>query len=149
MKIGVSTDVLQVTDLRVYYHTPNGAVKAVNGVTFELRANERLGLVGESGSGKSTIALALLRMIKPPGKIEGGEILLDGMDLTALSTEQMRQVRLAQIALVAHKTGRITGPGRDDLRSMLKICEAMRQHIKSLVRANRASWESGYAETGD
>ena len=56
---------------------------------------------------------------------------------------------LNQIALVAHKTGRITGPGRDDLRSMLKICEAMREHIKSLVRANRASWESGYAETGN
>jgi hypothetical protein len=56
---------------------------------------------------------------------------------------------LNQIALVAHKTGRITGPSRDDLRSMLKICEAMREHIKSLVRANRASWESGYAETGD
>ena len=56
---------------------------------------------------------------------------------------------LNQIALVAHKTGRVTGPGRDDLRSMLKICEAMREHIKSLVRANRASWESGYAETGD
>jgi len=54
---------------------------------------------------------------------------------------------LNQIARVAHQTGRITGPGRDDLRSMLKICEAMREHIKSLVRANVTSWESGYAET--
>src|SRR6202166_605998 len=50
---------------------------------------------------------------------------------------------LNQITFVAHKTGRITGPGRDDLRSMLKICEAMREHIKTLVRANVASWESG------
>lgn len=56
---------------------------------------------------------------------------------------------LNQIARVAHQTGRITGPGRDDLRSMLKICEAMRDHIKALVRTNIASWESGYAETGD
>ena len=55
---------------------------------------------------------------------------------------------LNQIARVAHQTGRITGPGRDDLRSMLKICEAMREHIKALVRANVASWESGHAETG-
>ena len=56
---------------------------------------------------------------------------------------------LNQIARVAHQTGRITGPGRDDLRSMLKICEAMRDHIKALVRANVASWQSGHAEAGD
>jgi hypothetical protein len=54
---------------------------------------------------------------------------------------------LNQIARVAHQTGHITGPGRDDLRSMLKICEAMREHIKALVRANVAAWESGHAET--
>ncbi len=97
----MNSDVLQVRDLRVYYHTPAGAVKAVNGVSFDLRVGERLGLVGESGSGKSTIALALMRMIKPPGRIEGGEILLDGLNLLTLTDEQMRQVRLAQIALVA------------------------------------------------
>lgn len=56
---------------------------------------------------------------------------------------------LNQIARIAHQTGRITGPARDDLRSMLKICEAMREHIKALVRANVASWESGHAETRD
>ena len=56
---------------------------------------------------------------------------------------------LNQIARVAHQTGRITGPGQDDLRLMLKICEAMREHIKALVRANVASWESGHAETSD
>jgi hypothetical protein len=53
---------------------------------------------------------------------------------------------LNQIALVAHRTGRITGPNRDDLRSMLKVCEAMREHVKELVRVNKATWESGYAE---
>jgi hypothetical protein len=56
---------------------------------------------------------------------------------------------LNQIARVALQTGRVTGPGPDDLRSMLRICEAMREHIKALVRANVASWESGYAEAGD
>ena len=55
---------------------------------------------------------------------------------------------LNQIALIAHQSGRITGPGRDDLRSMLKICEAMREHVKALVRTNVASWECGHAETG-
>lgn len=53
---------------------------------------------------------------------------------------------LNQIARVAHQTGRITGPTRDDLRSMLKVCEAMREHVKDLVRANKACWENGYAE---
>lgn len=93
--------VLQVRDLVVYYHTSAGPVKAVNGVSFELQAGERLGLVGESGSGKSTIALALLRMIKAPGKIEGGDITLDGTPLLRLSDEQMRHVRLASIAMIA------------------------------------------------
>jgi peptide/nickel transport system ATP-binding protein len=97
----VSPAVLEVQDLRVYYHTPAGPVKAVNGISFNLEEGERFGLVGESGSGKSTIAFALLRMIRPPGMIEGGEVRLDGMSLLTLSDEAMRRVRLAQIALVA------------------------------------------------
>ncbi len=63
-------ELLKVDDLRVWYHTPRGPVKAVDGVSFALLPDERLGLVGESGSGKSTIALALMRLIRPPGKIE-------------------------------------------------------------------------------
>jgi len=97
----VASDVLEVRDLRVYYHTPRGAVKAVDGVTFDVKAHERLGLVGESGSGKTTIALALMRLIRPPGRIEGGQVLVDGVDLLALSEDQMRQRRLATIAMVA------------------------------------------------
>jgi peptide/nickel transport system ATP-binding protein len=93
--------VLTVRDLRVYYQTKRGPVKAVDGVTLDLQPAERLGLVGESGSGKSTTGLAILRMIKPPGKIESGEIFLDGTDLLALSEAEMRQTRLAVIALVA------------------------------------------------
>jgi oligopeptide/dipeptide ABC transporter ATP-binding protein len=92
---------LDVRDLRVHYHTSRGAVQAVNGVSFAIRPGERFGLVGESGSGKSTIALALLRLIRPPGRIESGQIILDGDELQDLSEEEMRQVRLARIALVA------------------------------------------------
>ena len=69
---------LVVRDLHVHYHTSRGAVKAVNGVNMSIARGERLGLVGESGSGKSTIALALLRLIRPPGQIERGEIVLEG-----------------------------------------------------------------------
>jgi peptide/nickel transport system ATP-binding protein len=96
-----TSEVLRVEDLRVYYHIPAGAVKAVDGVSFDLRQGQRLGLVGESGSGKSTIALALMRMIKPPGKIEHGSIVLDGVDLLELDDEEMRKTRLAKISLVA------------------------------------------------
>ncbi|MCM8750038.1 ABC transporter ATP-binding protein [Thermomicrobiaceae bacterium CFH 74404] len=94
-------EVLRVEDLRVYYHTEAGPVKAVNGVSFALKPGERFGLVGESGSGKSTIALALLRLIRPPGRIEGGAIYLDGVNLVTLDEEEMRRLRLARISLVA------------------------------------------------
>lgn len=92
--------VLKVEDLRVYYDTPEGAVKAVDGVSFGLRRGERLALVGESGSGKSTLAMALMRLTRPPGRIAGGKAILDGEDLFALPPERMRAKRLASIALV-------------------------------------------------
>ena len=94
------TPLLEVKDVRVYYHTPRGPVKAVEGVSFGLPAGERFGLIGESGSGKSTMALSLVRLIKPPGHIESGEVWLDGVNLLTLSDEQMRQQRLAGIALI-------------------------------------------------
>jgi oligopeptide/dipeptide ABC transporter ATP-binding protein len=96
-----ATEILNVKALRVYYHTPAGPVKAVDGVSFSLRPGERFGLVGESGSGKSTIALSLLRLIKPPGRIEEGTVTLDGVDLLELDEEEMRRARLARISLVA------------------------------------------------
>src|SRR5689334_21454702 len=69
----MTPEMLRVRDLKVHYHTPRGAIRAVDGVSFVLRRGERLVLVGESGSGKSTVAWALLRLIKPPGRIESGE----------------------------------------------------------------------------
>ncbi|WP_038037510.1 ABC transporter ATP-binding protein [Thermorudis peleae] len=92
--------ILRVEDLRVYYETPEGVVHAVDGVTFHLREGERLGIVGESGSGKSTVALALLRLIKPPGKVVGGRVYLDSVDLLDLNEEEMRRLRLSQLALI-------------------------------------------------
>ncbi len=92
--------VLDIIDLEVHFPTRRGPVKAVDKVSLALHPGERLGLIGESGSGKSTIALAVMRMIKPPGQIVGGQILLDDVDLLSLSEEQMQQVRLAQVAMV-------------------------------------------------
>ncbi len=79
------TDVLRVENLRVHYHTLAGPVRAVEDVSFTLKKGERLGLVGESGSGKSTMVLALLRMLKPPARIEAGRVLLGDIDLLTLS----------------------------------------------------------------
>jgi peptide/nickel transport system ATP-binding protein len=117
--------VLQVKDLRVYYHTPRGPVKAVDGVSFTLEPNSRLGLVGESGSGKSTMALALLRMIKPPGRIEGGQMLLGDVDLAHLSDEAMRQVRLDQISMIPQGAMNSLNPV---VRIRQQIIDGMRAH---------------------
>lgn len=91
---------LVVDDLRVYYDTPEGVVKAVDGVSFTLKQGERLALVGESGSGKSTLAMALMRLTRPPGRIASGHIYLSGRDTLMLNEQQMRRVRLADIAMV-------------------------------------------------
>ncbi len=91
---------LRVEDLKVYYETPRGTVKAVDGLTFSLRQGERFALVGESGSGKSTLAMALMRLTRPPGHIAGGKAILHGTDLIGLSEEEMRKIRLSQMALV-------------------------------------------------
>ena len=124
-KTGVRADVLSVRDLRVYYHTPRGAVRAVDGVTFDIKAGERLGLVGESGSGKTTIALGLMRLIRPPGRIESGEVLVDGTDLLQLNDEQMRQRRLAVIAMVAQGAMNSLNPV---IRVRDQIVDALRDH---------------------
>ena len=93
--------VLQVKDLRTYFRTRWGTVKAVDGVSFDLHRGETLGIVGESGSGKSVTMLSLMRLVpNPPGRIVSGEILLDGEDLLELSENQMSKVRGSRIALI-------------------------------------------------
>ena len=94
------TKVLDVKNLRVYFHTPLGPVKAVDGISFDLNPKERLGIVGESGSGKSTMAYSLMRLIKKPGKIESGEIIVGGEDILSLEENQMRARRFSKISLI-------------------------------------------------
>jgi peptide/nickel transport system ATP-binding protein len=96
----VPPSVLQVQDLQVHYYTPRGPVKAVNRVSFALRAGERLGLIGESGSGKTTMGTALMRLTRPPGRIVGGQVFLNGRDLLAVPERELRHIRLSEIALV-------------------------------------------------
>ncbi|HRA68857.1 MAG TPA: ATP-binding cassette domain-containing protein, partial [Caldilinea sp.] len=77
--------VLDVRNLKVYYSTPTGDVRAVDDVSFKVYEGEILGLVGESGCGKTTTAMAILRMVQPPGGIVGGQILLDDVDLAPMN----------------------------------------------------------------
>ncbi|MBA3337989.1 MAG: ABC transporter ATP-binding protein [Chloroflexia bacterium] len=123
---------LEVSDLEVHYPTPRGPLVAVNGVSFALQPGERLGLIGESGSGKSTIALAIMRLIKPPGEIIGGRIHLDGVDLLALSEEAMRQRRLAEVALVTQGAMNSLNPVA---RIRRQIRDGMRAHGLKLSKS--------------
>ena len=90
---------LSVKNLRVTFDTEAGRVEAVRGVSFNLD-RERLGIVGEYGSGKTMTGRAVLRLIRPPGKIEADEMLFDGVDLMRVSEKEMRALRGPRIAMV-------------------------------------------------
>src|SRR6476619_4095183 len=93
--------ILSVNDLKTYFQTEDGIVKAVDGISFELKKGETLGIVGESGSGKSVTNLSLMRLIpEPPGKIVGGDIIFDGSDICKLSMEDVRKIRGKRIAMI-------------------------------------------------
>jgi peptide/nickel transport system ATP-binding protein len=147
--IGPTNPVLRVTDLRVHYPTPRGPVRAVDGVSFAVQTGERFGLIGESGSGKSTIALALMRLIKPPGQIVSGEIWLaagdhpqrpssserdpvPGVNLLAVSEQRMRQLRLSEIALITQGAMNSLNPV---MRVKDQITDGLRAHGQDLSRA--------------
>jgi oligopeptide transport system ATP-binding protein len=92
---------LSVRNLKTYFYTDEGVVKAVDGLSYDLHRGETLGIVGESGSGKSVHALSIMRLIpQPPGKIVAGEILFEGRNLLSLSEEEMRRIRGNRIAMI-------------------------------------------------
>lgn len=92
---------LEVDDLKMYFHTGDGVVKAVDGVTYTLDRGETLGVVGESGSGKSVTAMTIMGLIEmPPGKIEGGDVRYRGKSLLKMSEREMQQIRGNDIAMV-------------------------------------------------
>ena len=123
--------VLQVVDLRVSYYTDAGRAIALDGVTLSLNPGEKLGLVGESGSGKSTMALAMMRMIKPPGRIEGGQVIVDGTDLTRLTDQEMLRARLSRIAYIPQGAMNSLNPVT---RIGAQMVDAIRAHDKRLAR---------------
>ena len=125
---------LEVNHLQTHFPTRAGLVRAVDGVTFHIDSGELLGVVGESGCGKSITALSIMRLISPPGKIVGGEIVFDGKNLLKLSDAEMRQIRGDDIAMIF----------QDPMTSLNpvftvgeQIAEALRLHRKLSRKAAR------------
>ena len=97
----MSKKLIQIKNLKTYFHTEAGTAKAVDNVSFDIYSGEVLGIVGESGSGKSVTSLSINRLIPtPPGEIVGGEVLYKGLDLLKLSYEEMKDIRGKEIAMI-------------------------------------------------
>jgi oligopeptide/dipeptide ABC transporter ATP-binding protein len=124
--------VLRIINLQVSYYTDAGRARALDGVSLELNAGEKLGLVGESGSGKSTMALAMMRMIKPPGRIEGGQVIVGGTDLVALAEEEMLKARLSKIAYIPQGAMNSLNPV---MRIGAQMTDAIYAHDKSISKS--------------
>lgn len=126
---------LRVKGLHVYFHSPLGIVRAVNGVDLTLHQNERMGLVGESGSGKSTTVYGILRTIKPPGSIEAGEVWLDGQDLMSLSEDEIRAIRFDRISVIPQGAMNSLNPV---MRIKEQILDIFRAHNMKLSKQEAA-----------
>jgi peptide/nickel transport system ATP-binding protein len=133
------TPLLEVCDLVVEYPTEDGFVQAVAKTSFTLGRGTKLGVVGESGSGKTTTALALMRMIRAPGRIAAGEAWLDGVNLLALSADEMRRARLRDVAYIPQGAMNSLSPVRTVGRQIEDAIEAHRPgtakaDVQQLVR---------------
>ena len=119
---------LDVKDLKTYFYTQEGVVKAVDGVSYGVDQGETLGLVGESGCGKTVSALSIMRLIaNPPGKIIGGQVMFDGEDLLQLDNEEMRHIRGKEISMVFQEPMTSLNPV---LTVERQLTETMELHLK-------------------
>jgi len=128
-------NVLEVRNLKTSFFTGRGVVKAVDDVSFSLTKGETLGLVGESGCGKSVTAMSITRLISPPGRVVGGQILFNGQDLLGFSEPEMRRVRGSQISMVFQEPMTALNPV---LEVGFQIAEAVIAHEKV---SRKQAWE--------
>ncbi|MQF69149.1 ABC transporter ATP-binding protein [SAR202 cluster bacterium AD-804-J14_MRT_500m] len=117
---------LDIRELHTYFHTDEGVVKAVNGVSFSINRGETFGLVGESGSGKSVTALSILGLVSFPGRIESGSLMFQGEELSSLSENGMRRIRGNRIAMVFQEPMTSLNPV---LTIERQLTEAMEAHL--------------------
>jgi oligopeptide transport system ATP-binding protein len=124
-------NLLEVRNLRTYFETEDGTVKAVDDITFQLKRGETLGIVGESGSGKSVTNLSIIRLIpEPPGKIVSGEILLDGIDILSLDEEEVRKIRGRRIAMIFQDPMTSLNPFMKISRQLMEITQLHLGHTR-------------------
>ena len=98
--MNTNNTLIKLEDLKTYFYTEDGTVPAVDGVSFSIEAGKTMGLVGESGCGKSVTSLSIMRLIPPPGKITGGKIIFNGIDLLDLPESEMRRIRGNKISMI-------------------------------------------------
>lgn len=143
---------LEVKNLKTYFSTREGTVKAVDGISYDVNPGETIGIVGESGCGKTVSALSILRLIPdPPGKIVGGELIFEGQDLLKLSEKEIRGLRGNEIAMIFQEPMTSLNPvltiGRQisepmELHRGMAKGEALRESIKLLESVQIPAGES-------
>jgi oligopeptide transport system ATP-binding protein len=130
-------NLLTVKDLRTYFETEDGMVKAVDGVSFEVKRGETLGIVGESGSGKSVANLSVMRLVpEPPGKIVSGSVIFHGRDLLKLSAREIRELRGKRIAMIFQDPMTSLNPFMRISRQLMEVTELHLRHSKEQARAH-------------
>jgi ABC-type dipeptide/oligopeptide/nickel transport system ATPase component len=129
---------LDIQHLTVRFEKPGSVVTAVDDLSLTIDAGETLGLVGESGSGKSVTALAILRLLQPPGRITNGRIVFEGRDLLPLSEPEMRAVRGARISLIFQEPATALNP---TMSVGAQIAEALTVHGAGRAEARRQAVE--------
>ena len=130
-------NLLEVRDLRTYFHSEDGIVKAVDGVTFNVRRGETLGIVGESGSGKSVTNLSIIRLIEsPPGQIVSGQVIFDGQDILQLSDEELRRIRGRRIAMIFQDPMTSLNPFMKISRQLMEVTRLHLGHSKAQAYAH-------------
>src|SRR3989440_3814899 len=128
-------NLLEVKDLRTYFETEDGTVKAVDGITFKLKRGAALGIVGESGSGKSVANLPIMRLIlEPPGKIVSGEILFGGRDLLKLSRREIRDLRGKRMAMIFQDPMTSLNPFLRISKQLMEVTRLHLGHTKAQAR---------------
>jgi peptide/nickel transport system ATP-binding protein len=134
---------LEVDNLKVRFYMRDGIVRAVNGVSFRLNRGETLGVVGESGCGKSVTALSVMRLVAPPGRIVGGQVLLEGRDVLALPEHEMRHMRGAGVGMIFQEPMTSLNPV---FTVGNQIAEAVRLHTRL---GRREAWERAVGLLGE
>jgi len=132
---GTDGNLLEVKNLRTYFETEDGTVKAVDGISFQLKRGETLGIVGESGSGKSVTNLSIIRLIpEPPGKIVAGEVIFNGNDLLLLPNEAIRKIRGRRIAMIFQDPMTSLNPFMKISKQLMEMTQLHLGHTKAQAR---------------